>query len=755
MFRNRVEQDLSTQEHGVLHHTPSVIVTLTGIILMLVALTLTTGYVVQATAPRAHDPLWDNFYRTERVPGMDYRFSQPRAAVLIPDPPAVTVQVSFRVMSPEPLPPRMLTVRYDQVPLMTTLVDRTPRIYHTLLPVASAHYAGRVIGLDTEGAQSPEDPRLLGLLFDYLEVRPLRGTPFPWFAVAVVAVFASVGMLLATLRSGWLLAGLTLVAFSVLLVINQFLFCAAGIFAIVLIFIARSHLSAPISACVHYAQIRLVPIATSPAGCLLLVAGSIYALTMGFYAIVNHELFGTNTYDLGIYDQSLWLISHGVYPYNTGSGRHVLGTHAAALLYPLSSLYWLLSDVRFLLAFQAVITALGVIPFYLIAQAHRSAWAGVLIALVYLLHPATQNTVLFDFHPDSIAATALLFALWGIDRRRWLVVGMACLITLTAKEVFSVTIAFLGVWLLVHKEWRMGAFLLLLGVGWFFFATKLLVPSLTGQPENHFLVRFSRYGSDFWSIVWTLLIRPDLVLRDMFGVRNLHYLWSLVLPFLFLPLLSPRYLVLALPATAINLLSSFPAQQTLSFHYNALIVAMLAVAALHGLLWFSRHASSQRIALAACAILLAASAFYAQETTELRIREIHGEMMSPGRQVFYRRYVLSHIPPRVRVSAQTMLQPHLSQRPLAYLFPNPFLRVRFYGPFAPDPVEYVVYDTRFPDSAYLPASRTLQIFEALQERGLYRLVMNVGDVVLLQRTTSALPAECFHIQWRDSQCRIP
>lgn len=59
----------------------------------------------------------------------------------------------------------------------------------------------------------------------------------------------------------------------------------------------------------------------------------------------------------------------------------------------------------------------------------------------------------------------------------------------------------------------------------------------------------------------------------------------------------------------------------------------------------------------------------------------------------YRQYVLAHLPAAAAVSAPTTMQPHLSQRREAFLFPNPFERLVFTNPgglpFTPQ-IQYVV-----------------------------------------------------------------
>ncbi len=731
---------------------------LIGLALLVAAALLVVLVLRRESDTSIRPPLWDNFFDVEQSPTMDYRFSWPRAGVLLPDLPPGPARLEFRAFSPQPLPPRMLNIRYDTQPVAVVPVDATPRVYHLLLPsAASAPYAGLLIGLETSEARIAEDERPLGLLFDYSEVTALQQPGFLWLYVVVAVVFAGVGGILLLVRSGWLSAGAIMLLLAVLLLLNLWLMVAAGGLTILLLWLAGSGRARRMLQRSDLLLFRFLMQPGPVAAAALLLT---FASGLSYYSIVNYETFGTNAYDLGVYNQSLWLINQGLYPYNTTLGLHALGTHAALLLYPLSAIYWIVPHVHMLLIVQSTVIALGIVPIYLIARAHGNEAAGVIAGAAYLLHPAVINMTTFDFHPDTLATTALLFALWAIDRQRWpLVVLFSCLV-LFAKENFAITIAFLGLWLLAHKEWRTGGVLLVAGAGWFVLVTQIILPSLIGEGESLHLGRFSQYGDSIGAIIQTFISRPGFVLAEAFRPDNLGYLWQLFLPFLFLPLLSPRYLVLGGPALALNLLSNFAPQQTIRYQYNALFLAVASVATVYALLWLSRHIAEgipRRLALAFCALLLLAGSLHIQQTVSFRISSIQQRVEADHSWVDYRRYVLSHVPAQASVSAQTMLQPHLSSRPIIYLFPNPFRGVLYYDPagFPPEPVDYVVYDVKRPDRAYLPVERKLAIIEALQERGLYRPVVKAGGVLLLQRVaTDQLPPECFGARWQDDQCRL-
>ncbi len=83
------------------------------------------------------------------------------------------------------------------------------------------------------------------------------------------------------------------------------------------------------------------------------------ALVLFGFSSVRHGLFRSGAWDLGIFDQAIYLISQGQTPTSSFLNVHILGDHASLILYPLSLLYKIYPDVHWLLAVQAVALALG------------------------------------------------------------------------------------------------------------------------------------------------------------------------------------------------------------------------------------------------------------------------------------------------------------------------------------------------------------------------------------------------------------
>jgi uncharacterized membrane protein len=750
------------------------------LLLLAAALALLLGGLQRAATLDPY-PDFVDFYPAETNEAGEYRFAAPQAALFWAEPLPAGARLTMRVQSPPPLPARELLVAQRGRELLRLPVGAEPRTVRLLLPPGDPALRGYALDLSAEAAEPPGDTRALGLLF--AEVRldaPAPYPPYPSYALAA-ALLAAVVALVLSFGLGWAAAGLAALLLALLFRADAGRFWLyAGALAAALAFV-RLALPRPL---MDRAE-RMRP--WDPPAWAAAAVGLGFTAIIGGYALANHRLYGTNGYDLGLYDQTLWLISRFLPSYSTGAGLNMVGSHANLTLYPLAALYWLLPDVRALLLLQVAAVGLAAAPLYLIGRGRGQPWLGVALGAAYLAHPAVQNMALFDFHIDAFAATALLFALWAGEARRWRLMLVCCALVALSKENFAITVAWLGLWQLARRRWRLGAALVLGGAAWFLFATQILVPALVGSGESLHVSRFARYGDTLPAITLFALTNPLVVIGDMLWPGSGAYLLALLLPFAFLPLLSP-YALLALPALAINLISAFEGQRSLLFHYNSLIVAVFAVAALDAacklvgwadarlLRWPTPEPQRARgkvgapgagaaaprpfapgrasvLVLGLTALLLVA-ALLGQGRVELR-RDMVASAAARDLGLAARRdYVLSLIPPAAAVSAQSEFHPHLSQRRQAFIYPNPFLPADFYNPdampFAPQ-IDYVVLDTRRVPQGTLPSEAQLALLGELEARGLYRRAAAIGGLMLLERAPG-WPDSCYGPGWRGEEC---
>ncbi|MBX5449831.1 DUF2079 domain-containing protein [Thermogemmatispora sp.] len=463
---------------------------------------------------------------------------------------------------------------------------------------------------------------------------------------------------------------------------------------------------------------------------LVVVATLAYSIYFIIFVTSKQDAFVTNGEDLGIMDQAIWNTLHGALLHQTIcnvltdtncyglEGINRFAIHYEPVLFLIVPLYIFWADPKTLLILQVLVVATGALPAFWLARLRlRSDLAAVPFALLYLLYPAQQYAVDYDFHAVTLTLSLLLFALYFMYTRRngWLLAFV--ILALACKEEIAGVIALLGLWIAVfQKRWRVGLIIFGLALGWT--AIGLLVVHYA-SPVGHSLLasRWSEYGDSPLEVALTILQHPLQVVREhVLEAQHLLYLQKLLTPAGYLPLLAPWVLVLASPTLALNLLSSSPNMYSGRYQYNAEIVPILIFATIEAtvlLLWLLRQlvawGSHQWERLVRRGALLAAETI-GERPFVWPLRRVEWQLWPMLRALFLLlllSYVMLHavkatarydvysampyaagfiwpvqdahdrlayhflqeIPPEASVSTQTMLVPHLSERRSIYLFP--------------------------------------------------------------------------------------
>ena len=300
---------------------------------------------------------------------------------------------------------------------------------------------------------------------------------------------------------------------------------------------------------------------------------------------VRHALFQSTAFDLGIFDNAVYLISQGEKPFISFRNLHIFGDHAAWIFYPLALLYKIYPDVHWLFAVQAVALALGALPtWYLALQAELKQSQAIAMAVVYLLYPLIFNVNLFDFHPETIALPAIL---WAVLAARLGNLGQFCwaiVLILSCKAVLSLTIVAMGFWLLLWEKKRLyGIIALVSGVTWFIVATQFIIPTFSGG-EAAAVGRYDFLGNSVTEIAFNLLLKPKLILGQIFTLVNLEYLLLLFSPVIWgLSFKHLAPLIPAVPSLFLNLLTDYQLQKDLIHQYSLPILPFLLLAVIANL----------------------------------------------------------------------------------------------------------------------------------------------------------------------------
>ncbi len=301
---------------------------------------------------------------------------------------------------------------------------------------------------------------------------------------------------------------------------------------------------------------------------------------------LRHTLFYSTGFDLGIYDQVVYLISQGESPFSSFLGYHHLGNHGAWAVYPLGLFYLIYPDVHWLLLLQAVCLALGSWPTWSLARlAGLNQGQAVAIAISYLLYPVIFNINLFDFHPEVMALPAILGAILAARLKRIFWFCIAIVWVLGCKAVLSLTVAFMGWWLLSFEKRKFcGLIALCLGIFWFIVVTQGIIPFFSGE-EVAGVGRYSYLGDSVVGIIINILLQPGVVLGKILSWESIKYIFVLFLPVIWgiFPLLQTNQVILPnliplipiIPTIILNVLSEVSFQRSLNYQYSLPAISFL------------------------------------------------------------------------------------------------------------------------------------------------------------------------------------
>ncbi|MFH1808577.1 MAG: DUF2079 domain-containing protein [Pseudomonadota bacterium] len=315
-------------------------------------------------------------------------------------------------------------------------------------------------------------------------------------------------------------------------------------------------------------------------------------LVAGWYFFVTfyrHHQFGSGSRDMGLFFQSVWLLSTGRAPLNTlidipsaQHAVHAFGDHLELVDLLMVPLVWIWRDAGALLLGQALVVGSGVVAVVRLARRRLDdAVAALLLGGSYALAYPVAEAVQFDWNPTTLATGFLAWAFCLADEKRYRGMAVALFLTALCKENLLLYVAAFGLFLVVEGHGvRLG---LAVGAGALFLfglEIKLVFPLFREGGFRHFY--FRQLGGGFGEVALSTLRSPLQAAMLMLTPGN--KVNGLLLPFsstAWLCLLAPAPLIVALPALGERFLADFP-NAWWGHHYGGPSAAIAVVAAVHG-----------------------------------------------------------------------------------------------------------------------------------------------------------------------------
>lgn len=362
---------------------------------------------------------------------------------------------------------------------------------------------------------------------------------------------------------------------------------------------------------------------------IFFLAGILY-----FYlSVVKYFNYSAYAFDLGIYTQASWLISHFQMPISTIRGINQFGDHFSPIYILLSLGYRFFESPVYLLSVQLLLVLLSGIPIYLIAKRELRQSAACFLTMAYFLQIGLVSAVRFDFHLATLSVFFVSWTLYFWHYNRFRPYFLFLVLAILTKEDVALIFSFFSFYLFFQKKVKMAVATLLVCQGWFWLDTKIIIPFfLEGD-----------YG--YWKINWNLLtvgwnVKTTTLLSTFGQTAGLS-------------LSSPLGWFFALPHFLTRFLSSEVRWMT-SWHYGANLAPAL---------WLSTILAIKRMGTFNGAGLLVLTA-----TILLGPTFASSWQNVPNRATLDK--IVAKVPPDARISAQDAIVPHLANREKIYLFPN-------------------------------------------------------------------------------------
>lgn len=458
---------------------------------------------------------------------------------------------------------------------------------------------------------------------------------------------------------------------------------------------------------------------------LVSIVGSAYSAL----SILRHRHFSSSAFDLGIFDQVIWLYSRFEAPYTTIRANrldeHILGDHFHPILILLAPIYWITDRVEALLVAQAFLFAIAIFPIFFFIRKRLGSPAAYMFSVSYAIFWGVQRAVEFDFHEIAFAVPLIAWSIYFIDEKRWRAYYICIALLFLTKENLPLLVIFFGIYLVTLREFRRGALTSLVGAAWFLAVMQLFIPYFGGAGNYHYWT-YINLGPDLPSAIRSAVKNPLLVARDLLlPAEKLHTYFLILAPFLGFAFVSPLF-ILMIPLLAERFLSAQPLYWSSSYHYTAAISPIVAMASADGLARIVRliknKSLSSTIALVCSVMVLTVNIFmlpklpFWQLTSPSYWRLSQSDLT--GREA------LSAIPPTASVAAQGTILPHLSHRKYIFFLP--------YNLVSLPEADYIIACKHLGLHPY-PSSSELEAELASQQAKGYRKVFDKDDWIILRK----------------------
>ena len=456
---------------------------------------------------------------------------------------------------------------------------------------------------------------------------------------------------------------------------------------------------------------------------------SAYGVWFCLLSFKMYNGYGYTPFDLAIFDQGLWLLSHFHAPFVTIMGRNLFGDHTSFILFVIAPFYRLAPEPQGILVLQVCVLGGTAIPLYTLAQKlTHSTTIATLLAASYLLNPALQNGNMEQFHPEALQVLIITLAIYAAFEWKPVLLGTMVVLALLVKEDAALLVGPLGLWVLWKRNRFFGLLIVVGAILWAGIANEVIIPAILGM--NFYANRIPFGG---WHGVLDTLVRTPGQMWSYLGSGGRpFYCWQMGFSFGWGFMVSPELAAISLLVLAENIVSNDPYMHQIIYHYSLPLVPVLAIGTITAI-----AAQKSRMRRNILAALVAACALWSCVLWGLmpfsRDSFYPTDWNLPSSTIRAATYLETRLPPNAVVSAWYPFVSHIDHRIQVYVWPTPFSAI-YWGlgtnnggrlPFAGQ-VKFLILPVVLVPGNYRA------VFASISKR--YELVASLEGIGLYERT---------------------
>jgi uncharacterized membrane protein len=306
---------------------------------------------------------------------------------------------------------------------------------------------------------------------------------------------------------------------------------------------------------------------------LSLAAGAflVYAL----YSVLEYREGAEPSWDLAIFTQIVQNYAHFHAPIADIRGPQLdaLGDHFSPILALLAPFYRIFPSPATLQVAQAALFAVAIVPITRTAIDRLGRNAGAAIGVSYALAWGIQSAMAVDFHEIAFAVPMLAFCLEALLNQRWRRAMCWALPLVLVKEDMGLTVAAIGLYMVICHQGRRGWSLIVAGVAATAVTIGVIIPAL--NPVHHYTYwgMLNRSGTGGIVTVVKQFFEPE---------TKLHTVILLIVVSGIISLRSPL-MVICLPTLAWRFFSRDAFYWGTDWHYNAVLMPVIFLAMIDGI----------------------------------------------------------------------------------------------------------------------------------------------------------------------------